>query len=450
MAKKSLKPQVTARVDSEGVLIERVRLSEQIVVSPPSLKDDVRAIASGRKRGYHRIIWRDATGKRHTTTCGATFAEAVRKAESIDAIIETGADKADKRVTDLIEAYLEPGLVKSASRKPRSEKTIDGYRRTLERFVEPVIGHMRCGELNTIAVKSILEQRVVRQRSGKPAGLTPDETTRVRGDMRRLLKFGAGNGYMTQDVNILLQALDIARIVDPSGTRSATEQGFHIDRVERNSVPSHQDVANLAFAIANAPKDPWWYELMVYTAAYSGLRIGELEGLEKRDISGESDSDEAKPRIRVERQVNVIAGRPKLMLPKGDKKRTTVYPLHTPPSLQYPEGYPLQEKLKERMDELSNPSDKMFPAPGGGFWWRSNFYRRKVQPAAHTAGWFVADAASPTWTWHSLRHVFCTYYLWDLGRSPRAVADAAGHSSVSVTLNLYGGAGVHERLDALD
>ena len=441
---------MTARVDKDGVLIEKVRLSKDIVVAPPSAADDARAQAAGRKRGYHRIIWRDATGKRHTSTVGSTFAEAVRKAEAIDAVIESGADKADRRVSELIEAYLEPGLVKATSRKPRSEKTLDGYRRTLQRFVQPVIGHMRCGELNPVSVKAVLEQQVARQRSGFPTSLTPDESSRVRGSMRRLLRFGAGNGYVTQDVNILIQALDVARIVDPSSKRVSTEQGFHIDRIEPASVPSHEDVANLAWAMAADNRAPWWYELMVYTAAYSGLRIGELEGLEGRDITGSHETRDEKPRIRVERQVNVIAGRPKLMLPKGDKTRTTVYPVRTPPTERYPMGYPLRDKLRERQDELASQNNRMFPAPGEGHWWRSNFYRRKVKPAARRAGWIPEGSSEATWTWHSLRHVFCTYYMWDLGRSPRAVADAAGHSSVSVTLNLYGGAGVRERLDALD
>lgn len=244
----------------------------------------------------------------------------------------------------------------------------------------------------------------------------------------------------------------IAVTVDVSQPRKATEQGFHIDHVEKDSVPSHEKVAALAFQMGQNPNAPWWYELMVYAAAYSGLRIGELEGLERRDLEMRAQDVEGKlkSRMRVERQVNVIKGRPKEMLPKGDKRRTTVYPVMTPPTALYESGYPLQEKLKERAAELKNPSDKFFPAPGGGHWWRTNFYRRVFAPAAKRAGWYADGAQKSTWTWHSLRHVFCTYYLWHLGRSPRAVADAAGHSSVSVTLNLYGGAGVQERLDSLD
>lgn len=95
-------------------------------------------------------------------------------------------------------------------------------------------------------------------------------------------------------------------------------------------------------------------------------------------------------------------------------------------------------------------TDRLFPAPRGGQWHRSNFYRRVVRPAAKAAGWPADDRGRPVWPWHSLRHVFCTHYLWVLGKSPRAVADAAGHSSVTITLNLYGGGEVADRLDTLD
>ncbi len=451
MARK-LKPSVAAKVDSAGVLVEMVRLTDGIQVFPPSATDDVRAKLAGRAGGYHRIVWYDATGKRHTTTGGRTFHDAVIKAESIDAIIESGADKAGEKVSTLISAYLAPGLVKPGKTKPRSEKTLDGYDRLLRRFVLPTIGHMRCGELTPIALKAVLEAKFPRRGAKTPMPLSADDSERVRGVLTRLLKFGAGNGYITQDVNVLIQSMAIAVTVDVSQPRKSTEQGFHIDHIEKDSVPSHEKVAALAHQMALKPNAPWWYELMVYVAAYSGLRIGELEGLELRDIEmrSQDESGRLKARLRVERQINVIKGRPKEMLPKGDKRRTTVYPINTPATSFYQQGYPLQEKLMERAGELKNLNDKLFPAPSGGYWWRSNFYRRVFAPAAHRAGWYPKGAKKPTWTWHSLRHVFCTYYLWDLGKSPRAVADAAGHSSVSVTLNLYGGAGVQERLNSLD
>jgi hypothetical protein len=57
----------------------------------------------------------------------------------------------------------------------------------------------------------------------------------------------------------------------------------------------------------------------------------------------------------------------------------------------------------------------MFPAPCGGHWRSSNFDRRVLAAAYHAAGWRDPEGAG-AWTWHSLRHVFCTTALsgWHL------------------------------------
>jgi len=135
---------------------------------------------------------------------------------------------------------------------------------------------------------------------------------------------------------------------------------------------------------------------------------------------------------------------------KGDKVRTTVYPECSPTTCLYEDGYLLEQQLRKRLAELASPTDRLFPSPSGGEWWRPHLYRRIINPAARKAGWYPQGASEPTWTWHSLGHVYCTYVPWDRNKSPRAVMDAAGHSSVSVTLHPYGGAGVLERIDTLD
>jgi hypothetical protein len=87
-----------------------------------------------------------------------------------------------------------------------------------------------------------------------------------------------------------------------------------------------------------------------------------------------------------------------------------------------PGGYPLADKLAARIEQAraeqeagANPLGLVFPAPRGGHWRSSNFNRRVLQPAYHAARW--RDPASDReWTWHSLRHVFCTtaLFTWKL------------------------------------
>jgi hypothetical protein len=82
----------------------------------------------------------------------------------------------------------------------------------------------------------------------------------------------------------------------------------------------------------------------------------------------------------------------------------------------------------------ANPLGLMFPAPAGGYWRSSNFRRRVLEDGYLAAGWRAADGAG-RWTWHSLRHVFCTTALSGWHLEPADVSCMAGHATVRVTLD---------------
>ena len=69
-----------------------------------------------------------------------------------------------------------------------------------------------------------------------------------------------------------------------------------------------------------------------------------------------------------------------------------------------------------------------------------------LQRAYLAAGWRDHDG-NGRWTWHSLRHVFCTtaLFTWKLG--PTDVPPMAGHVNYRITLDMYVGstAGVLDR-----
>ncbi len=69
-----------------------------------------------------------------------------------------------------------------------------------------------------------------------------------------------------------------------------------------------------------------------------------------------------------------------------------------------------------------------------------------IKPAYVAAGWRDADGKG-TWTWHSLRHVFCTTALFTWKLDATDVSCMAGHANVRTTLLMYVGttAGVLDR-----
>ena len=113
--------------------------------------------------------------------------------------------------------------------------------------------------------------------------------------------------------------------------------------------------------------------------------------------------------ISVDRKVVEVAGHLYVEVPKNRKYRRTIYPRRTPA------GNPLAERLAARLEQAhaeqtagANPLLRLiFPSPTGKHWRSSNFNRNVLKRAYLAASWRDA-AGNGDWTWHSLRHVFCT------------------------------------------
>ena len=180
---------------------------------------------------------------------------------------------------------------------------------------------------------------------------------------------------------------------------------------------------------------------MANTAAYTGLRWGELAALTIGQI------DQAARVITVDRKVAEIAGHLYLEAPKNRKRRQTIYPTTTPA------GYPLADRLAARTGQARaeqhagiNPLGLIFPSPQGKYWRSSNFNRNVLKRAYHAARWRDTHG-NGHWTWHSLRHVFCTTALFTWKLDATDVSRMAGHANSRITLDMYIGttAGVLDR-----
>jgi integrase len=272
------------------------------------------------------------------------------------------------------------------------------------------------------------------------AAPTAGEGDRVRRMLSALVTAGIDAGYLVNPrlAKVHWQAGD--RPLPAPEVGVAGESGQWVDPAE---IPSGEDVAELGQALAAGAHNDR-DELMAITAAYSGLRWGELTALTVSQV----DPDERV--ITVTRKAVEINGHLFIEAPKNRKHRKTIYPRQTPA------GYPLAERLALRTEEVlaeqaagTNPLGLIFPSPMGKYWRISNFRRNVLKRAYAAAGWRDADGKG-TWTWHSLRHVFCTVALFTWKLDPTDVARMAGHSNYRVTLDMYVGstAGVLDRARA--
>lgn len=168
------------------------------------------------------------------------------------------------------------------------------------------------------------------------------------------------------------------------------------------------EVAELAAAVG-----PAW-ETLVYTAAYTGLRWGELAGLRPGRV------DVGRRTITVVEQLNELSGRLEWGPPKTAAGRRAVSIPSTLADL-------LAEQLATPMVVRSG---LVFPTPLGEPMRRSNFARRVWAPATMA---LELDGLR----FHDLRHTAVALAI-SQGAHPKALQGRMGHSSVTVTLDRYG------------
>jgi integrase len=205
-------------------------------------------------------------------------------------------------------------------------------------------------------------------------------------------------------------------------------QGVKAPRVEPQPMRflTHADVASLAVAIDAR------YRALVYVAAYTGLRAGELIALRRAHV------DLLRRSITVVEQVQYFERRYVVSPPKSAAGRRSV----ALPRLVADE---LDEHLRRLPD--TTPDAVVFPAPEGGYLHLENFRKRVWLPAINQAG--VAPLRI-----HDLRHT-CASLAIAAGADVKVLQRMLGHASAALTLDRYGhllpgqAESVADRLDSM-
>ncbi len=182
-------------------------------------------------------------------------------------------------------------------------------------------------------------------------------------------------------------------------------KGASTERSPEMLIATPEQVAAIADRVG-----PRW-EALVYTAAYSGLRWGELAGLRREDVDLDAGT------VRVTRKLGEVNGRLAYGAPKTAAGRRTV-------------GVPtfVIRTLELHLALYSEPGSDglVFPAAEGGPLRRSNFRRRVWLPATTKVG-------VPALRFHDLRHTAATLAAAS-GASLKALMARIGHSSAAAAL----------------
>lgn len=388
----------------ERRVVERREILETelgVVLYPPT-----------KARPYYRLVWRDIHGKRHQSGAGkdqtAAWAKAVEKNDELAAEF---ADPTGRTVEMLANAWLDDmGNHWSDLHGEKGESMRD-------RFIVPLLGAVPAASLSKEQVSATLKV---------PAAVSTRR--HLRAAVGGMLTWGYANDWTPNPREFYLP-----RQPRTSKSSAGQQHGESHQYIEPRLRPSPAACKALAEKLAEAagPKHAEQAWLMVAVSASCGVREGELWG------AVTSSFDFAAGEWLVDRQVvRPKGGGVKVTAPKWGRVRKTLIPEVAI------WGDPLAARLEAYLDG-KGPNDLAFPAPRGGYFHPSNFSRDWLKGARAAA----APAWTSAWSWHSLRHAFCTHMLAQ-GALPADVAQVAGHRNAGVTQAMYVGvtAGTVSRL----
>ncbi len=345
-----------------------------------------------------------------------TEAELAAKLAKVTERLRAGAPDMERPGADLIAHYLDPDRLPVSKRWSR--RHADTQRRLCRRFAAPVIAAVTCQDITPGHMQQIVN-----------SAPTASEGDRLHRCLSAMVTAGIKGGYLTSPRLREVHWQAAGRPVPEPAASASGEAALWVDPAE---IPAGTDVARLGQALARGQRGEL-DELMAHVAAYAGLRQGELFALTTGQIATGARV------ITVDRKLVEVAGHLYVEAPKCRKFRATIYPVRTP------QRYPLAGKLADRVERAraeqdagTNPLGLIFPSPRFRHWRSSNFDRRVLAPAYRAAGWRDEHGAG-SWTWHSLRHVFCTTALFTWKLDATDVSRMAGHANYRITLDMYVG-----------
>jgi integrase len=320
--------------------------------------------------------YRDRSGRQRTRTFGSKN-EARAFLGTVETEIANGtwADPALAKVR--FSVYAERWRASLAHLGPGTLGNVDAR---LHCHILPAFGTWQMGRVEPSDVRAFVAELVDK-------GLAP---TTVAGIYRVLSRI-----FATAETDGVIPRTPCRGIRLPRQT-SHTEQCFL----------GPDDIRRLADAIEDR------YRVLIYTAAYTGMRWGELAGLKTPRLNllrGTIDVVEA---------LTEVNGHVRIGPTKTGKTRTVSIPTF------------LTELLAEHLATFPAAEGFVFSSAMGGPLRRS-FYPRHYKPALARAGLPKAIR------FHDLRHT-CAALLIAQGAHPKEIQERLGHSTIQLTFDRYG------------
>jgi len=358
-------------------------------------------------------------GKRRLKTFAkkkdATAFEATANVE-IRAGIHT-ADSASKTIAEAGALWLKTGEAKGLERA-----TLSAYRQHLELHIKPYLGAVKLSQLSAPMVREFEDKLAAGE---MPNGAEPQPRStamirKIRVSLSSLISDAQERGMVARNV---------VRDLRSTRRRGAERRAERRQRGKLKvgvDIPTREEIK----AIVGALEGRWRPVLL--TAIFTGLRASELRGLRWQDV--DFDRHELHVRQRADRYSAI--GKP-----KSESGERTV-PL-TPMVLNTLKEWKLRCPKSEQ--------GLVFPSSGGIVEHHSNIVSRGLAPAQIAAGVAVTgkdNDGQPIMRakytgLHALRHFYASWCInrradGGLELPPKVVQERLGHSSIMMTMDVYG------------
>lgn len=354
--------------------------------------------------------YKDSSGRRHQVRFKRK-ADAVAHEEASRVAIRAGQYVSldpSRTIADAAKDWL--GRVEASGMRNTGKlerATIMQYKQHVERHIKPHI-EGRLAKLTTRDIEIFRNKLLGQNADGDPMGpdgkpLKPPMSRamarKVLTSFKSMLK-ASKVGHLAADVSI--------------GVSKRDKRKLEIGK----DIPTPDEIRRLI----NAAKDRPRLHVLLLTAALTGLRASELRGLRWSDV--DLKGGELHVRQRADRY-NAI-GEPK----SEHGKRTIPLPSE------------LLGALKVwRLGCPKGDADVVFPTRTGAIQHHKNMLR-SLGPVMKEAG-VVAKSGKPKYALHALRHFFASWCINPKERggrqlTPKIVQYLMGHSSIMITLDIYG------------
>src|SRR6266571_1590779 len=339
-----------------------------------------------RKDGRWAASFYLESGQRKTLY-GETRKEAYEKLQKALREQEQGTLVAGPQQT--IRQYLEHWL-EEVHKPAIRESSYVRYRRLLTNHILPILGKMQIRELTAQHVQALYARKLKEGLSPKTIKLIH---TIIHQALKNAVRWRLVSRNVCEDVSLPRQSRHEIQPVTREQAQKLLE-----------TAKGHRLEAILTLALA------------------TGMRRGELLALRWRDIDFESRS------LQIQRSVMHLPGGHRIHEPKtASGKRRITLPPFVVEALQHHRLRQLETKLKA--GSAWEEHDLVF----------CNIYGRFLNSASlhHLFTSLVKKAGLPQMRFHDLRHSAATI-LMAMGVPVKVIQELLGHSSISITLNVYG------------